>query len=389
MKARPGLGRRLLAALALLAGAAFGVAAETSYFASDEAAFEGEELGAWSPAKAGGPDYVLAVTRGGASETRVLLKKGEEVERRVLSLRADGRLERLYEGGLLSREEAYGAGGELLDEKVYKLKRDSKEVELAERTAYSYSSPMGGPAGAGRPAPRLLLVKAESFGADGASRGALEYRYDAVSRLVELRASGSFGKERAGASLGSGGLAAAWASLGEGLLFVASYEGGRPLLESLFDAEGKTLESVSYSYAADGSLASTKASDARSGVTTETSYDAGLRPLLVTRKLGLSLLSTQSLSYDEKGRLIVDELEEGAMRVKKSLSYGEAGTVTRIETAKAGILLSVETIEADSSSLKELYDGGLLFLKVYSKGGRVLREEFMSGGKVQRVRVFP
>jgi hypothetical protein len=361
--------------LSLLLALCLPLGAETLYYDSDAAAFEGEPLD--GPRKGG--EYVLAVTRDGDGETRSLLHKGAEIERRLLLRKGDGRLERLFREGTLAEEDSYGAQGELLNEKVYKLNPASGKPELSESRIYSYSA-------AG---PLSLLSRVEAFDREGASRGALEYRYDARERLVEVRASGSFGRERAGASVGTRGLVAAWSGMGEDSVFVASYEGGKPLLEAVYGADGKALSLESYAYGADGRLSSTSRSDPKSGESSQTSYDSGGRPLRIELKLGSTTLSRRELGYDEKGRLVSDTLLEGDKSVEKTSSYTDGGTRSRVVTRKAGLILSSESVEADSSSVRELYDRGELFLRVYSSKGRVTKEEFIREGSVVRVRVFP
>lgn len=365
---RPALSSLLLA-LCLPLGA------ETLYYDSDAAAFEGEPL---SAPRAGG-EYVLAVTKGEGGETRLLLHRGEEIERRLLVVKGEGRLERLFRKGALAEEDSYGAHGEILNEKAYKLDPASGKPELSETRIYSYAA-------AG---PGSLLAKVEAFDGGGASRGALEYRYDARSRLVEVRASGSFGRERAGASVGTRGLVAAWSGMGEDSVFVASYEGGKPLMEAVYGADGKAQSVESYAYGEDGRLSSTGRSDPRSGESSQTSYDSAGRPLRIERRLGSTTLSRREFGYDEKGRIVADTLLEGDTGVEKTTSYTEEGTRSRIVTRKAGLIISSESVEADSSSVKELYDKGALFLRIYSSGGRVTKEEFMREGSVVRVRVFP
>jgi len=366
---------RVLVSMALLAALGIPLDADPSYYASDAAAFEGEAL----PGPRGDEEYVLAVTKDDASETRVLLRKGKEVERRVLSWKGEERLERLFRDGNLAEEDRYGALGELLNEKVYKLNTKSDKPELFETRAYHYGSGLA----------VSLLSKVEAFDGSGATKGALEYRYDARSRLVEVRASGSFGKERAGAVVGSQGLAAAWSGLGEDSVFVADYDGGKPLLEAVYDKDGKVQTAQSYAYDEKGALVSTSRSDQESGKLTETSYDSGGRPIRIAVKLGVSTLSRQELRYDEKGRVVEDDFFEGDTSVEKSSSYSEAGTNSCVVMKKGGIIQSSENVAPDSSSVKELYDRGLLFLRIYSKAGRVVKEEFVTEGNVVRVRVFP
>jgi hypothetical protein len=349
--------------------------AEPLYYASDAAAFEGELL---SGPRDGG-EYVLAVTRAEGSETRALLRKGKEIERRLLQWKGEGRLERLFREGNLAEEESYGAQGELLNEKVYKLNPKSEKPELSESRVYTYSAASYG----------SRLGRVEAFDQEGASRGALEYRYDARGRLVEVRASGSFGRERAGATVGTRGLVAAWAGMGEDSVFVASYEGGKPLAEAVYGKDGKALSMESYAYGEDGRLSSMSLSDPKSGESSQTSYDPGGRPLRIEVKLGSTTLSRRELVYDEKGRIIEDTLSEGDKSVEKTSSYAEEGTKNRIVTKKGGLILSSELIEADSSSVRELYDKGELFLRLYSSKGRVTKEEFIREGSVVRVRVFP
>jgi hypothetical protein len=363
------------ALFALLLALCLPLGAEPLYYDSDAAAFEGELLA--SPRDGG--EYVLAVTRGEGSEARVLLHKGKEVERRLLLWKGDGRLERLFREGNLAEEDSYGAQGVLLNEKVYKLNPVSGKAELAESRIYTYSSAELG----------SRLTKVEAFDQGGAPRGGLEYRYDARARLVEIRASGSFGKERAGAAVGTRGLVAAWIGMGEDSVFVASYEGGKPLVEAVYGKDGKALSVESYTYGEGGGLSSTSRSDPKSGEISETSYDAGGRPVRIELKLGAATLSRRELGYDERGRLIEDALSEGDKSVEKTTSYAEEGTKSRIVTRKGGVIISAESVEADSSSVRELYDKGELFLRVYSSKGRVTREEFIREGSVVRVRVFP
>jgi hypothetical protein len=372
---------RALVSMALLLASGLPLGAEPSYYVSDAAAFEGEAL----QGPDGAEEYVLEVTKDAASETRVLLHNGKEIERRVLSWKGEARLERQFKGGNLVEEESYGASGEPLKEKVYKLNPNSEKPELFETRVYHYGSAIAALSGEAV----SLLSKVEAFDGSGAAKGSLEYRYDARSRLVEVRASGSFGREAAGAVVGSKGLAAAWIGMGEDSVFVASYEGGRPLLEAVYDKDGKARSTQSYRYGEKGELASTSLSDQESGKLTETSYDSGGRPSLIAVRLGASTLSRRELRYDEKGRVVEDDLLEQDASVEKSSSYSEAGVASRVVTKKGGIIQSSESVSPDSSSVKELYDRGELFLRVYSKAGRIVREEFVTEGSVVRVRVFP
>ncbi len=346
----------------------------TLYYASDAAAFQGQAVS--GPADS---QYVLAVLAEGSSQTRILYENGQELQRQVSVVTSSGRTDRIYKQNTLSEEDEYGISGELLSEKIYNLKSDSGPL-LSERRVYSYHAQKGGQGSS-------LLSRIEAFDGTGASIGLMTYNYDARGRLSRAVASGSFGAEKAGASMGSMGLVASWTEIG-GALFIASYSAGRPCVESLLDKDGRLIQNLSYHYDDSGHLLSTLKYEESSGLSTETDYDAGGRTVYEIIRMGQEIRSWKSWKYDEKSQLTLEEGQNGRFLSSTSYTYGDSGITSLTQIKNDGVLLSSETLNPDKSSVKELYDRGVLFLRVYSLNGKIVKEEFIKDGKVSRVKVY-
>ncbi|MBL8967140.1 MAG: hypothetical protein JNG85_09025, partial [Spirochaetaceae bacterium] len=238
--------RLILAAILLAATAAAGAAdsgaagpeaagtgAAPRFFASDPSGFRGPAIAA--PPASG---YALAVETVGNEERRILLKDGLEIERRVRAKGPKGSVERLFRGASLVEESKSGPGGELLEELFYEEaaahdgapgtgergERGERGDQLREKRSYVYT--------AGR------LARVEVSDGNGQSLGGLEYRYDPRGRLLEIRATGSFGVERSGMDPSptageGGGLGLEWSERG-GELAIRRYDAeGRALLAEL------------------------------------------------------------------------------------------------------------------------------------------------------------
>lgn len=356
--------------------AAAAVPASALYFASDAAGFQGGPVS--GPADS---EYVLALFSEGGTETRVLYRKAEEIERRIIAVRPLGRLERIFRQGTLAEEDEYGESGEILSEKLYMLKSKEGPV-LSERRVYSYRRLEEGQNS------RQLLQQVEAFDGSGKSTGTMLYQYDARGRLSQAAATGSLGAEKAGASVGPSGLAAGWTEIG-GKLFIAAYAQGRPSVESVLDSGGRLLESLSYSYDGSGLLLSTLKFEEASGLSTQTDYGPKGKPVSETVRLGSEIRSLKSWKYDEKSRLTEEESRNGDISTLRLVSYSESGAETEsTRISRAGLLVSIETINPDKSSIKELYDKGILFVRIYSQNGKKVKEEFIKDGRISRVRIY-
>ncbi len=323
----------------------------------------------------------------GGEERRILLKDGLEIERRLRVKGPKGSVERLFRGAVLVEESRTGPGGELLEELFYEEAGADEaappgtraRARLREKRSYAYA--------AGR------LARVEASDGEGSSLGSLEYRYDARGRLLELRATGSFGAERSGmlpspAGGDGGGLGLEWSERG-GELAIRRYDAeGRTLLTELRRG-GALLRRETFSYAPGSrSPRSSLAEELETRERVETSYGSRGEILAIRRtKEGVEVSRTE-FGYDPKGRLLFEQTWRGASLARRTLEYDEAGEPRREERWKDGALVAVALLEASGLRVEELYDGGQLVLRVYYEGGRKVKEEFIEGGLVRRVREY-
>jgi antitoxin component YwqK of YwqJK toxin-antitoxin module len=418
---RPSPGRRSfprltprLAALGLLV-LAFPrlVAAETRYYASDAAAFQGDAVSG-----PGASAYVLGLAVEGGTERRSLYKDGSLSEEWLSVGSQKGRRVEHRKSGLLSDESDYAPDGRLTEERFYPpADKDGQgkgepPAELpAETRKYGYSS-------------SGLLTKVESFDAAGASLGSLDYGYDSRGRLSELSASGIFGSSASGLVLSGPSLAASWTSSGDlksgaspelasspeplpqaepapasspaqspeggvGRSYLTRYDPeGRPVAKLSF-LDGKLVSGEKLEYDAAGKLKSSRLSRPQDKLLTETGYDeAGRQSLIVILADGKER-SRESLSYDDKGRLLASLLIEGKTRTSKAWEYDGPDYSSRESTTVNGLLVSVRRKLADGSESLALYDKGSLFLERLSIGGRIKKESYYLAGSLLRVKEYP
>jgi YD repeat-containing protein len=366
-----------LALLALPAGAADG----TLWYASDAAAFQGEPVAGPS-----GSDYVLEVTVGGSTETRILFRKGLEESRTIIVRLASGRRESLRIAGAIREERTYDLAGNLLEERFFPPATEGAEggaakaeVLPSETRRYAYAS--------GR------LRGVESLDTAGASQGRMEYRYDASGRLLELVTTGIFGSSHAGLAPGQGLPSAMWFSVPQGsdgeLVDITRFDqAGRPLERSTW-RKGLRLAQVLYGYDAAGKLASRTDRDLTSQRTAETSYDAAGRIILVVKTVEGREESREQYSYDGLGRLAVDEFRSPGNLRKVTYTYDAAGESSRAVTVVNGLIESIVIQLSDGSTRRELFDKGQLFLRALYGDGRLRKEEFIEGGTVVRTKDYP
>jgi hypothetical protein len=344
-------------------------AAESLFFSSDEASFQGEALPSGSA-----KGYVLELVKEGSKETRILRLDGRERERLLIEATRTGRRETHSIEGRIDKILEYDARSYLLAEKSYVPDSDSPILTLL----YSYAQG------------RLKEVKA--LDGEGLPTGSLVYRYDPKGRLLELGASGSFGAGETGMVPGLLPPALLWSSTktGDGSLYsVVFYDAeGRPVRYETRQGQ-KSLSTQVLQYGKGGLVLSRQETDGPAQAATETSYDQlGRAVLKVTKKAGIET-GRESFSYDDKGRLVEDLSRQGKTVTRRTWTYDEGDVLSRESTTIDGSLFSVVSIKADGSTVKELYDKGVLFLRSYHSKGKLLREEFMSNGLVVRTKDYP
>lgn len=339
--------------------------AATAWFSSDEGAFQGDPL----PTLAA-KGYCLSVRAEGGTETRILFRDGQEVERRVTRKTGSSSLERVLKGGVLREERKSGPRGELLEELFY-----FESGLLRERRAYGYEA--------------QRLAKVEAFDSGGAPLGALTYRYDPRGRLAELEATGSFGEARSGLlGLPGGGVAAEWSVL-EGELLLRRFDpsGRIASVETRKDDALLRRESLTY----EGSSARPSFSlleDLASGEGTEKAYDAAGRILSLRLLSKGAERSRTEYAYDAAGRLVSERLRNGSSLSLRSLSYDEEGGLLREEKRRDGLLFRTVAF-AGEGRVEEYFEGGILVLRATYAGARKVKDEFFEGGQVVRSRSYP
>jgi hypothetical protein len=390
----------LVLALALAcAGAAAQVAQDRQMFASDEAGFEGDPL-----ASDPGKGYVLFVSRIADREIRSLVKDGAEVWKLVIFRSSVGRTETRFARQKLAETSKYDAEGNLLEERLYAgsaalgggagveaggavdasaAKQPEKNAAspppLRERRIYTYS--------------RGLLLRVESrHGKDDSLVGSIDYRYDANKRLVEILSSGGYGGASAGLIAGAGFPSGSWTSTSAGddlLLDVTQYDrAGRPNTLATFEnKDAVRLETLTYS--AKGVLARSRVVDSAADRTTETSFDDNARPVSIVISLAGKVRSRESLTYDEKGRIIKDLTSSGLTTTSVIWIYDEGDEISRATAMRDGLTVSAVIKMSDGSTIKELYDKGRLFVRARYIDGRLRSEDFISDGAVVRSKDYP
>lgn len=373
---------------------------ETRYYSSDEAGFQGEEL---RGARVEG--YALGVTRSPSSSLRILYRDGREIRRTLRETTGDGFRESVTEGKSLLEERIYDRAGNLMEEFLY-------EGPSADggKTAPEGASGEGlpGDATAARLLPVLAshlvytylsgrLASVESLDASSRSQGTLEYRYDAEGRLLELRASGTFGTSTAGEAPGASLPAASWFAVpAEGRA-----AGGKDSIEiTRYDAAGRPVERASYEgddclvaeimvYDASGRLARSRSYEAGTHTMSEMTYDDRGHIVLVVVSVDGVEKSRESSVYDDASRLVEKTIVASSSTTRTSYAYDGTGETSRETVEVDGILASVTVNLADGTIVRELYDKGRLFLRAYYSDGRLRKEEFVEAGAVVRTREYP
>lgn len=352
-------------------------AEDTRYYASDKAGFQGESLAGLSR-----QGYVLAMITDGASTVRVLYLDGKESSRTILTQSEEGSQERLFEAGSLTEERSYDRSGNLLEELFYAAPQSRDAAPVARRT-YSYD--------------RGRLVSVEAFDASSEATGKLEYRYDSRGRLLELVASGSFGRTQAGMAPSGSLPVASWFAIpaeseppaADDILEITRYDGGgRPLERSTYKGE-ECIRAEMLIYDASGRLSSSRTFDAPSQTMLETSYDSRGLAVLVVTTVRDAEQSRESLSYDEESRLVEDSISTRSSTTRKLYSYAGQDERSRETVIVNGVTASVTVEGEDGSIVKELYDKGALFLRAFYRDGMLAREEFIEGGTVVRTKDYP
>ena len=277
-----------------------------------------------------------------------------------------GYRELVYHGKDLVEERAFDLKGALLEEKY--LGDDSLPYETR-----SYIRIRG------------RLERVEARDGAGAVIGSMGYRYDCLGRLVGLDEEGSFGDGSSGMISTEDGPQGAWTK--DGVTTILVYDGaGRAIAEQTIK-DGKAQSIEKRSYGENGSLNSVSVQDKASGSSSELVYDEkGRLSSRKETKSGGDETKT-NYRYDKAGRLIEESTKVGEHTSLVSRSYGEDGSIERVETRRDGVLLlAVETIEG--GRVEEIYDSGQLFVKATYLNGRKVKDEFFVDGSLVRARKY-
>ncbi len=280
---------------------------------------------------------------------------------------AKGAKELVYRGDALVEERSYDAEGGL----------------LAERSFGADSLPTGATAYI-RVAGRLERVEARD--ASGVIVGTLAYRYDRYGRLLGIVSSGSLGEGSAGMISANGAPQGSWTESGATTTVLGYDDAGRVVAVRTM-REGKARTEEKRSYAEGGTLSSVVTEDKARGSSTELGYDAQGR-LELRRDLpakGAELRT--AYVYDEKGRLVEEQRRGGIHTTIIKRSYGEDGSLAKVETRRDGELLLVVAYSGEDR-VEELYDGGSLFVRASYVGGRKVKDEFFSDDVLTRSRDY-